>query len=139
MVNTYIRLDNKDVNLIFDKVDIFILTLLLHISYCTKNVFGCIMDLIDRTNVSHNRVGVVERMDNKVQQYYQNGNLYKSHTFMTPQAGETLSHKCTDCKFNVEVIGQREQKKVCLSQLKVFKTGQKRLPQKLEILDFTAE
>jgi len=74
-------------------------------------------------------------MDGKLKRYYKNNFLYASHRMVLPAADEKFRRSCQRCKFFVEVVGQQETRKMCLSGVKAYRTGQKRVPDSVEILD----
>ena len=52
-----------------------------------------------------------------------------------PQAGEKFQHSCGQCKYNVKVIGQQENRRICLAGVKAYRQRQKRVPESIDIME----
>ena len=74
-------------------------------------------------------------MDEKVKNYYRANHLYGGHRMMVPAAGEKFRNSCRKCKFFVSVTGREETRKVCVAEVKAYRSGAKRVPEHIEILD----
>lgn len=74
-------------------------------------------------------------MDGKVSNYYKNNFLYAGHRMVLPISGEKFRSSCNQCKYYVDVIGQQETRKVCLYGVKTYRTGNKRVPVNIEIIE----
>ncbi|AEF95004.1 hypothetical protein Desca_2165 [Desulfotomaculum nigrificans CO-1-SRB] len=74
-------------------------------------------------------------MNERVKTYYKNNFLYAGHRMVLPDTGEKFRNSCHNCKYYVNVIGQHETRKICLAGVKVYKSGAKRVPQSIEILE----
>ncbi len=74
-------------------------------------------------------------MDDKTMKYYKGNNLYGGHRFITPPAGEIYRNSCRNCKFFIDVIGQQETRRICVAEVKAYRSRAKRVPESIEILD----
>lgn len=74
-------------------------------------------------------------MNEKVKTYYKNNFLYAGHRMVLPISGEKFRNSCDQCKYYVNVIGQHETKRICLYGVKAYRTGSKRVPNSIEIID----
>lgn len=74
-------------------------------------------------------------MDEKVKNYYKNNFLFTGHRMVLPEAGEKYEHSCSHCKYYVKVIGQQENRHICLADIKAYRWGQKRIPDSIEIVE----
>ncbi|WP_273483572.1 hypothetical protein [Desulforamulus ruminis] len=74
-------------------------------------------------------------MDDKTLKYYKENTLYRGHRFIPPDAGEIYRNSCQDCKFFVNVVGQQETRRICVAEVKAYRSRAKRVPESIEILD----
>lgn len=74
-------------------------------------------------------------MDERVKGYYKKNYLYAGHRMIVPETSEKFRNSCNSCKYFVTVIGQTENKRVCLLAVKAFQRGSKRVPESIQILD----
>ncbi|AEG59234.1 hypothetical protein [Desulforamulus ruminis] len=74
-------------------------------------------------------------MEEKVKNYYRANRLYGGHRMMVPAAGEKFRNSCQKCKFFVTVMGRQEARKICVTEIKAYRSGAKRVPEHIEILD----
>lgn len=73
-------------------------------------------------------------MDNKVRDYYAKNHLYARKMIM-PGPGEMFRGSCQNCKFYVNVVGQQETRKVCLAEVRTYRSRSKRVPESIDIMD----
>lgn len=74
-------------------------------------------------------------MDGKVSNYYKNNFLYSGHRMILPVSGEKFRSSCIQCKYFVDVVGQQETRKICLNGVKTYRSGNKKVPENIEIID----
>lgn len=74
-------------------------------------------------------------MNEKVKTYYKNNFLYAGHRMVLPVSGEKFRNSCSQCKYYVDVIGQQETRKVCLYGVKTYRSGSKKVPESIKIID----
>ena len=65
-------------------------------------------------------------MSDKLKNYYKNDFLFAGHRMMMPQAGEKFKHACGQCKYYVNVIGQQENRRICLAGVKAYALARQR-------------
>ncbi len=74
-------------------------------------------------------------MNDRLKNYYKNNFLFAGHQMMMPQAGEKFKHACGQCKYYVNVIGQQENRRICLAGVKAYRQRQKRVPESIDIVE----
>ncbi|MTI81995.1 MAG: hypothetical protein FH758_14185 [Firmicutes bacterium] len=63
--------------------------------------------------------------EKKIDKYYKNNFLYRSHTMMLPEMHEKTIHLCQDCSFFVKIIGKQENKSACIKPIPIYKNKAK--------------
>ncbi|MEG6615452.1 hypothetical protein V6C27_03275 [Peptococcaceae bacterium 1198_IL3148] len=71
----------------------------------------------------------------KLDKYYQNNFLYRSHTMMLPEMLEKNIHTCQDCVYFVTVIGKCQNKTCCVQTISVYHNKAKMPPKQISIYD----
>jgi hypothetical protein len=74
-------------------------------------------------------------MDGKIRAYYAKNNLFASKMILPDMGEKFRAAGCAECKYYVNVVGQHETRKVCLSSVKSYYTGTKRVPRSIDIME----
>ncbi|MBO8136827.1 MAG: hypothetical protein H0Z40_01620 [Desulfotomaculum sp.] len=71
----------------------------------------------------------------KLDRYYKNNYLYRSHTMMLTEMHEKTIYTCRDCQFFIKIIGRQETKTACVISIPVYKKRIKIPPPEVNIYE----
>jgi hypothetical protein len=69
----------------------------------------------------------------KLDEYYQNNYLFRSHTMMMPEMTEKNTHTCRDCIYFATIIGRYENKTCCVQPIPMYRNKTKKPPKEVSI------